>query len=208
MSGIKCPLCFSDKLENIESKYQQCLICQGIFMLPDFRLNAQAEQMRYETHQNDINNPGDRKFVSPITDAVIREYTTQHKGLDFGAGTGPVICAVLQEHQYQIVPYDPFFHPNEVVLGEKYDFIACCEVMEHFFRPHEEFKRLFAMLKAGGTLYCMTHLLDKNIQFEKWYYRNDPTHVFFYNSETIAHIAYLFDIKYFTIENRLICFKK
>ncbi len=52
----------------------------------------------------------------------------------------------------------------------------------------------------------MTHLYDENIDFEKWYYKNDPTHVFIYQEKTIEYIAKEFGFSSFCIENRLITF--
>ena len=34
----------------------------------------------------------------------------------------------------------------------------------------------------------MTDLYDESIGFHKWYYKNDPTHVFIYQKKTIEWI--------------------
>lgn len=44
--------------------------------------------LRYQKHNNDIEDDGYQKFVAPITTAIMKDFTQNHKGLDFGAGTG------------------------------------------------------------------------------------------------------------------------
>jgi len=39
----------------------------------------------------------------------MKDFNTNHKGLDFGAGTGPVISKVLKDKGYCIAQYDIFF---------------------------------------------------------------------------------------------------
>ncbi|MDV7392573.1 methyltransferase domain-containing protein, partial [Arthrospira platensis SPKY1] len=104
--------------------------------------------------------------------------------------------------------YDHFFYPNKKVFTKKYDFIVASEVAEHFFRPDEEFSRLHEMLREGGKLYVMTELFSEKKCFDQWYYKNDPTHVFFYNKKTMHWIADRFGFQ--TVENnkRLTVFTK
>jgi hypothetical protein len=91
-------------------------------------------------------------------------------------------------------------------LESKYDYIACCEVVEHFYDPFREFKKLKDLLNPGGKLYCMTELYDQNTDFRAWYYKNDPTHVFFYSPCAISWIKEQFNFKEAKIEGRLIVF--
>ena len=71
--------------------------------------------------------------------SLLWDFTSKHTGLDFGAGTGPVISKVLKDNEYKIKQFDPFFHNYPELLKEKYDYIVCCEVMEHFYDPAKEF---------------------------------------------------------------------
>ena len=75
------------------------------------------------------------------------------------------------------------------------DFIICCEVIEHFHSPSSEFALLRKLLKPGGSLLCMTHLLPKKTAFRNWYYKNDPTHVIFYSEENIQWIKSNFNFE-------------
>lgn len=204
-----CPLC--NRTANIfydgkHQTYYLCNTCFGIFLRSNSRLNCQEEVAHYRQHNNDIEDKGYQKFVSPITEAILHNFGTKHKGLDFGAGTGPVISKVLTDQDFSIAQYDPYFHNHPELLNEQYDYIASCEVIEHFFDPRKEFAMLRKMLKPQGKLFCMTHLYDESIDFPNWYYKNDPTHVFIYRSNTIEWIQKEFGFSGVTIQNRLITF--
>jgi SAM-dependent methyltransferase len=157
-------------------------------------------------HNNNVDDVRYQQFVSPVTSAVMNDYSPKHKGLDFGAGTGPVISKVLTDNQFNIKAYDPFFHNHPQLLDETYDFIACCEVIEHFYTPCKEFSLLKSLLKPNGRLYCMTDIYNENIDFHGWYYKNDPTHVFFYQQQSFRYIKDKFGFSDVTIDGRLITF--
>lgn len=201
-----CPLCQDTGKSFYKELFFKSPTCFAIFknrqQLPDYS----SEKKRYETHNNDINDLGYQNFVSPITQTVLSTFTQQHKGLDFGAGTGPVISKILLDNGYNILQYDPFFHPYANLLEQAYDYIVCCEVIEHFYHPYKEFELLKKLLHPKGKLYCMTHLYDPSIEFNSWYYKNDPTHVFIYQKETIEWIKQRFNFSSVAIEGRLITF--
>jgi len=204
-----CPLCNSPGKIFYQYKkrlYFQCNRCYGIYVDKILRPDKETEKSRYEEHNNDVYDKNYQKFVSPISSAIMRDFTQNHKGLDFGAGTGPVISKLLKDKGFYIEQYDPFFHNNPNLLDKKYDYIACCEVIEHFHNPQKEFGLLKRMLKKNGRLYCMTDIYDENINFHKWYYKNDPTHVFIYYRNTIHWIKKEFGFINVTIENRLVTF--
>lgn len=204
-----CPLCLNSGTVFYQFKerlYYKCSNCSGVFVDEGLRPDKVTEKLRYQEHNNDINDENYQQFVSPITSAILSAYTPNDKGLDFGAGTGPVISKVLSDNNYSIVQYDPLFHNHPELLNDTYDYIACCEVIEHFYNPMEEFSLLKKILKTGGILYCMTDIYDESIDFHKWYYKNDPTHVFIYQKRTIQWIQEEFGFLNVTIANRLITF--
>ena len=206
-----CPLCGSHGTEFYKSKksvYFQCTNCSGIFMDNKLRPDSEMEKLRYEEHINDVENEGYQKFVLPITSSVLREFSPTDKGLDFGAGTGPVISKILNDNNFSIVQYDPFFHNYPNLLNHKYDYIACCEVMEHFYQPKKEFELLLNLLQPNGKLFCMTDLYNETIDFRKWYYKNDQTHVFIYHQDSIDWIQKEIGFSDFIIDGRLITFSK
>ena len=204
-----CPLCQNHSEEFYRFKdrlYYQCANCAGIFVDKSLRTDRITEKLRYEEHNNDVNDLNYQQFVSPITTAILKNHKSYDKGLDFGAGTGPVISKVLKDNNYSIIQYDPFFHNHPELLDDKYNYIACCEVIEHFHNPHKEFKLLKKILKKGALLYCMTDLYNENLDFHNWYYKNDPTHVFIYQMNTIHWLQQELGFADVKIDGRLITF--
>lgn len=184
----------------------QCPNCKALFVGKNNLPDRQTEKERYEEHNNDVYDPRYQEFVGPIVSAVLSTFSEDDEGLDFGSGTGPVISKLLKDQGYNIVKYDPFFHDTPTVLQRKYDYIACCEVIEHFHHPFQEFELLFRLLKPGGKLFCMTELYDSSINFRSWQYKNDLTHVIIYQEETIQWIQKEIGFSAVETENRLISF--
>jgi len=216
MENSICPLC-ENKKDNIlfdkytRRKFYKCTNCKALFVDKDSIPNLEDEKTRYNEHINDVEDINYQKFVSPITNGIMNDFTTEHIGLDFGAGTGPVISKILEDNKYKIKQYDPFFSNYPDLLKEnKYDYIACCEVIEHFHDPKKEFKLLKSLLKEdNGKLYCMTELYnEETTKFKNWYYMNDKTHVFIYHKETIQWVAKEFGFSDVSIDGKLIVFSR
>ena len=209
----QCLLCggeieFFYRYKNKNTDYYKCNNCLSVMMDSSDYLSEEAEKNRYLTHNNDVEDKGYQEFVSPIVQAIKNEYNKQHIGLDFGAGTGPVITSLLEKDDYNVNLYDPYFYPNREKLLREYDYIICSEVMEHFYNPYEEFEKLFNLLKSNGTLFCMTSLYDENIDFHNWSYKDDETHVFFYHEKALKWIEREFGFNELSIDRKVIQFKK
>ncbi len=206
---IKCSLCRADAalFKTLKIKrYYLCANCGAVMLGPDFYLSAEAEKSRYLAHQNNVEDPGYQKFVEPIVNAVKTEFGREDKGLDFGCGPGPVISKLLKDEGYDIRLYDPLFCDDIEALRSNYNYIVCCEVIEHFARPAEEFGKLRSLLKACGKLFCMTYIYDSSIDFDNWHYKNDTTHIIFYSLKTLEWIRCNFNFKSMRITGRLIEF--
>lgn len=162
-----------------------CNTCGVIFRDQKTFLGATAEKSRYDKHKNDVTDIGFQKSVQPLVDSVIQYFSNEAKGLDYGCGNGPVATTILEKKGYEIALYDPFYAPDKKVLERKYDFIICNEVIEHFYQPKEEFKKLAALLKPNGKLICGTAICYPTIDFDNWFYKNDPTHVIFYTTTSL-----------------------
>ena len=205
-----CPLCSNNaKLyykDREDIHYYECKNCHAIFEDENDRPDSDAEKSRYEIHKNDVEDKNYQKFVSPITSSILRDFTPDAKGLDFGAGTGPVISKVLRESGYTITEYDPYFHNFPERLQQRYDYISSSEVIEHFYNPHKEFQLLKNLLKPEGKLYLMTDIYHESVDFASWYYKNDPTHVFFYHEKTFEWIQKEFGFSDVAVQGRLITF--
>jgi len=205
-----CPLCEtpSEFFYEDTQRYYKCPKCYALFVADEQLPDEKSEKERYELHDDDTEDAGYRKFVSPITKNIQKDFTQKERGLDFGAGTSQIITKVLQEAGYDIASYDPYFHNYPELLEKKYDYIASCEVIEHFYHPKKEFHLLRSMLEEGGKLYLMTHIYDEKIDFASWYYKNDPTHVFLYTKETFKYIQETYSFKELCISKRMIIFTK
>ena len=189
--NMPCSLCNCTTQEfeiANDREYVQCKGCKAILLSPENYITPQAEKFRYILHNNDVNDPGYIRFVSPVVKQIKSDFSPESKGLDFGCGTGPVITSELNKSGFQVALYDPYFQPNKDVLKNRFDFIICCEVMEHFKHPLQEFKLLRSLLNENGKLYCKTEIWNEAINFQNWQYKNDKTHVFFYNKESLEWI--------------------
>ncbi|GGG38130.1 methyltransferase [Christiangramia forsetii] len=162
--------------------------CKAILLSPEHHLSPQAEKSRYILHNNDVNDAGYIRFVQPVIEKIRSDFSSNSNGLDFGCGTGPVITSKLKKSSFKIELYDPYFKPDKKVLKTTFDFIICCEVMEHFQNPLKEFQLLRTLLKPNGKLYCKTEIWKDAIDFSNWHYKNDKTHVIFYDRETLRWI--------------------
>jgi len=186
--------------------FLKCDTCFVLFKHPQHFVTTAVEKKRYLKHVNDVTDRGYQKFVSPMVNAIFAKYSNTDIGLDFGAGTGPVVSKLLSEKGYITALYDPFFHPETTALQKKYDYIICCEVIEHFYDPNKEFQLLKNLLKDEGTLFCMTELVPEEIPFKDWHYKNDCTHVVFYTEKTTQWIKKKYGFTQATINGRLISF--
>jgi SAM-dependent methyltransferase len=203
-----CPLCNNAGELFYKEIFYSCKVCSGIFRSKEYYPTPGKEKARYEMHENHIHNEGYLLFVSPLILSIFESFMPVHKGLDFGAGPGPVISEILKDRGYDIKMYDPYFHNFPILLEKSYNYIVCCEVMEHFQNPEKEFMLLYDMLEPKGILYCMTHIYNANIDFNKWYYKNDFTHIFIYQVQTLEWIKTNFGFRDLNINNRLIRFVK
>ena len=211
MISHNCPLCNSTSTlfcEKPKHLFYKCDTCDGIFRPQHTFLTAEEEKTHYEKHNNDVFDERYQNFVSPIVNAVLQDFSSEAKGLDFGSGTGPVIAKMLMDKGYQVQNYDLFFANDVALLEQKYDYVSCCEVMEHFHQPYKEFELLKSLLLPKGKLYCKTEVFNNQKPFENWYYKDDFTHVFIYQHKTLEWIKTKFHFSNLVIKEKLIVFEK
>ena len=187
-STSSCPLCQSSPLYSIRTQLKRsffrCSNCDLVFLNPSERLSTLEEKARYETHENDVTDTKYQEFVSPLVNWITGQLPRGSSGLDFGAGTGPILATELEKHGFKMDKYDPFFWPDQAPLGKSYDFVVASEVVEHFADPKKEFELLKRLIKPGGILGLMTLLHDAKTEIENWYYLKDPTHICAYSEKT------------------------
>ena len=195
--------------KNIKQKrYWKCSYCEAIFLDKEFYLSSNDEYKHYLTHNNDVNDPRYKQFLSNLMLPLIERIKLNSIGLDYGCGPGPALSLMLREKGYQMFNYDPFFHYKKRNLLKKYDFICCTETVEHFHNPFGEFTRFNELLNNNGTIGIMTNFHSEQDIFENWYYIKDPTHVVFYNKKTFQIIAKIFDWDSEFLGNNLVFLKK
>lgn len=170
-------------------EYYCCDECRLIFLSSRFFLNEQEEKAHYDTHENNPSDDGYRRFLSQLADPLTGFLCKESIGLDFGAGPGPTLSLMLEERGFGMRIYDPVYSPDMSVLESKYDFITCTETIEHFKEPGKSFRLLWHCLKPGGYLGLMTQFYNADIDFTNWRYRRDPTHVCFYQKQTIDWVC-------------------
>ncbi len=194
--GPACPLCASADTRHFftddrraGAAYWRCGRCALTFLDPAALPGRQAEFAHYLTHENDVDDPRYRAFLSRLAGPLMERVPAGAAGLDFGCGPGPALARMLGEAGHRVAVYDPFFAPDPAPLDATYDFITCTEAAEHFHDPAAEFARFDRLLRPGGWLGLMTCFQTDDAGFAKWWYRLDPTHVVFYRTETFAWIA-------------------
>jgi SAM-dependent methyltransferase len=153
------------------------------------RLTPKHEKNRYKAHQNHLDNPGYKEFLSPAIEALKHMKKLGAKGLDYGCGPTEALARLARNEGFQCDTYDPFFFPKKLENLKPLDFILCTEAAEHFFNPQLEFEKIFSLLKPDGCLILMTELHTESTDFESWYYAKDPTHVSFYSELSIDWIS-------------------
>ncbi len=169
--------------------FVHCKVCDLVSVPRRFHVGDEAERKRYLEHNNDPDDPDYRAFLDRLWSQLKPRLQPGSKGLDYGAGPGPALAAMMAEDGFDVSVYDKHFHPDRAILGHVYDFIVCTETAEHFDDPARSFRELNGLLGAGGWLGVMTAMLDDWADFPEWYYHRDPTHVAFYGRRTMQWIA-------------------
>ena len=188
-----CPVCcdpYPRPLLTIDDKaYWSCPTCTVRFLDPRHHPTRDQELAHYDLHENDPDDPAYQAFLSKLATPLLAKLESKQKILDYGAGPGPALAAMLQEAGHQVTVYDPFYAPDKSALNQTYDVITSTETVEHFHNPAAEFERLDQLLRPGGWLGIMTCFQTDDAKFANWHYRKDPTHVVFYRPETFLHIS-------------------
>ena len=183
-----CPLCRSGQVfefhRDRRREYLRCQRCALVFVPPVYFLTPEQEKAEYDLHQNELDDPGYRGFLTRLAEPLAQRLVAGAVGLDFGCGPGPGLAAIFREQGFGVALYDIFYYPHDEVLDESYDFICATEVVEHLHHPGEILAQLWEMLRPGGYLGVMTKLVKDREAFASWHYKNDATHVCFFSEQT------------------------
>jgi len=207
-----CPLCSSKQTENFHKdshrEYLKCRHCDFVFVPKIYHLIEKDEKARYDTHNNDPEDDRYRNFLSQLLNPLQERIPKNAKGLDFGSGPGPTLSLMLEGRGYSVDLYDKFYARNDAVFDRQYDFITASEVVEHLRQPLAELSRLMGLLKRNGILAIMTQILTPQIDFEQWYYKNDPSHVGFFSEKALNFLAKKWQAELYVISERVVIYKK
>lgn len=164
--------------------------CYLVFADRTTLLTAEQEKAQYDLHQNQLDDPGYRQFLSRLALPLLSSLTPeQNTGLDFGCGPGPLLAKMLREAGKQMQVWDPFYAPEPKALQQKYHFVSCTEAIEHFINPAKEWSLWLDLLLPEGMLALMTKRYKDQSSFSNWHYKNDPTHISFFHQRTFEYLA-------------------
>lgn len=187
-----CPVCsgLAERFVSLDRRdYLRCTMCQARFLHPAHLPKPSVERACYQLHENDVDDPGYRRFLSRLVDPLLDRLAPGSFGLDYGCGPGPALAAMLREAGHGMALFDPLFAPDPAPLSDEYDVVTCTEVAEHFHDPKAEFDRLRRLVRPGGVLAILTCFQTEDARFADWHYRKDPTHVVFYRADTFRYLA-------------------
>src|SRR6056297_2127254 len=188
---MECKLCNSSDIKEIKvkEKYYYCNNCELIFIEPDKLPDYDREHEVYCGHENTHENKGYVNMFKEFIDNYIIYYKNEIEDvLEYGCGPGPVLADLLEELDFNVYKYDPFFYSDFDYKNKKYDLITSTEVFEHFFDPKNEINKLVQLIKPGKYLAVMTSFHQGIEHFKDWWYKRDPTHVSFYSLKTFQYI--------------------
>ncbi|SDT97902.1 class I SAM-dependent methyltransferase [Halopseudomonas salegens] len=187
-----CPLCRQATqfaCRDRRRPYFHCAHCAMVHVAAPWHLSASDERAQYDLHDNQVDDPAYRRFLSRLTEPLLARLPDGATGLDFGCGPGPALATMLHEQGHPTAVYDIYYAPDNSVFEQQWDFITSTEVVEHLARPLEELQRVWQCLKPGGWLGIMTKRVSDLHAFAHWHYKNDPTHVSFFSEQSFVWLA-------------------
>lgn len=189
--------------------YFKCPRCELVFADPRSHLSREAELAEYELHENDPGDSRYRAFLDRLAEPLLTRLKPGMHGLDYGCGPGPTLSVMLSERGMVMDDYDPIYVADAHLLQRQYDFVTSTEVVEHFCRPAEAWRQLASLVRPGGWLGIMTLLAPGDAEtFSQWWYKNDPTHVSFYNEATFDWLAEESGFKVETLDDRVLLMQR
>jgi len=190
---VICPLCggvgATPFHRDPNRDYLRCATCLLVFVPPEQRPSPERERAEYDLHDNRLDDPAYRRFLSRVFTPMQQRLPPGSLGLDFGCGPAPALVAMFEEGGHTMARFDAFYFPGLAPLSSTYDFITATEVIEHLHHPGAELERLWSLLRPGGCLGLMTQPVLDRARFKSWRYIQDVTHVCFFSQATFAWLG-------------------
>lgn len=99
-------------------RYQACDTCGHIQCAIDDLPDSQDERERYDEHHNTLEDHRYREYLERFLTAAVAPFVPPGgRILDFGSGPTPALTHLLAAAEYDPVPYDPFYTPEESALA-------------------------------------------------------------------------------------------
>jgi len=199
---MNCPLCGSLAAWFASGEgraYHLCPCCALIFVPEAHFISREEEVKRYLEHENSLDNPGYVAMFQKKIDLLATACPGARSALDYGCGYEPVLKALLERQGYRADVYDENFFPAPPPRAD-YDLVISTETFEHFKAPAREIEKILSLLSPAGFLAVMTRFAPaggggpSRADFDRWYYKRDPTHIVFYSEKTFSWIADHFDL--------------
>ena len=212
---FNCILCQSNKVKFLfkyhdEREFYHCEECDLKFVDRKSVLSLKDQKEVYDLHQNNIRSSGYEKFLMRVVDPIRKLLPDSSRGLDFGCGPYPMLIEIFNDYGYEnIYGYDPIYKNQVSLLENRYDFITCCEVIEHFINLKSDLDQLLECIVDSGILVLSTGLHhEAKREFKEWHYIQDITHINFFSKSTCEYIAKTFDLSILDLGNDIITLQK
>ena len=99
---LSCPLCDHQACHPYHSdsrrNYYQCKQCELVYVERQQHLSNTDEKAIYDTHQNDVDDPGYQTFLNPVAQSLLSRLYAPCHGLDFDCGPGPALAKMLRQN--------------------------------------------------------------------------------------------------------------
>jgi hypothetical protein len=188
-----CPLCSDPSCRELHReagrRFFLCEQCGLIFVPAADHISADDERRRYSLHDNSAGHDGYVRFLGELARVITDRYTPDDALLDFGCGGEAVLTGMLNEQGFRCTAYDPLYGIGPDALDHSYDLVILCEVIEHVRDLPAEIGHLQQAVKPGGAVIVRTRLYPSAEGFAGWWYKNDSTHVNFFNDAAMAFLA-------------------
>lgn len=204
---MKCLICNFKTSEIIDEKHQiyyKCNKCSYISKDKRYIVSKDEELRQYSLHNNSFTDIKYVNFFRRFIDLSIIPFIESGRyALDFGSGPSPVLKQVLEKYyRFNVDIYDLFYSKEKIYKGNSYDLVVSTEVVEHLYDPLKYFKLFKSLLKKDGIISIMTLFSPYDDEdFLNWWYRRDPTHISFYNINTMKYIGETLDLKLIYTDN-------
>lgn len=194
-----CPLCLASESELFDQdksrSYLKCLSCDLVFVPRTSLITQEAEKERYKAHENE-ENENYTNYLKKTVNSITPHLKSTAIGLDFGCGKTKILSNIFKEKNFQVNSYDLFFYPDDEPLNHQYDFILLSEVIEHLRDPRDIMQVLKMKLQSDGQFFIKTKLRpDSALEFSKWFYKRDSTHVQFFNEKSFKSLKEILRMK-------------